>query len=216
MNLKLTQRQKRERGFSLVEFSIVLAVAGVIFAGVWVVAASMGDSVKQERFSELLDATVDNVRGSYAGKPYFESTLVATIMPKLTAMNVFPGDTVHKSGSTSVVTSPFGELTNPLSSSSPYKSIYVCGWKDGSTPSTHCDLSGGGTANVPLFAVEAILSKKDCLVAALKNAAPSMHPGLVAFYINGSKITMPVTLSAVTTACNNNTNYADFVFRLTP
>lgn len=216
MKLMTTQRQKRERGFSLVEFSIVLGVAGVVLGGVWVVAASMSDGVKQEKFSELLDATVDNVRGSYVGKPYFESTLVTVMMPKLTAMNVFPGDAVYKSGAVSVAVSPFGELTNPLLSSSPYKSVYVCGWKEGNAPSTHCDLSGAGTSNVPLFAVEAILSKKDCLVAALKNAAPSMHPGLVAFYINGGKITMPVTLSAVTTACNADVNYADFVFRLTP
>ncbi|MFA5041295.1 MAG: hypothetical protein WC464_06660 [Bdellovibrionales bacterium] len=215
-----TKNQRAKRGFSLAEFAIVMAVAGTIFGGIWVVSASMNENAKQQKFTELLSTIVENIRGSYTTRPFFESTLVTTMMPLLTSMNVFPGDSVKKSGTVSVVVSPFGEMTNPQYAASPYKSIYVCGWADGATTSTRCILTGAATSNVPLFAIEAILSPEDCINAVMRNSDPAARPGLVAVYIDGDKQALPMNLqkaTSSTTGCKQLTvNYVDFVYRLAP
>jgi hypothetical protein len=72
-----------------------------------------------------------------------------------------------------------------------------------------------------LFAVEAILSKKNCINVAVRNSNPSTIPGLVAVYIDGNmQKTLPLSLSMAgdsVTGCGKRTiNYVDFVYRLVP
>jgi hypothetical protein len=220
------------------ELAIVLGVAGIIIGAIWSLSGTMYSDVEQEKFSELLNVIVSNVRGNYAGKAFIETTLVPTtggvpgMMPILTSMNVFPGNTVHSvpngtngcaiAGGCSVVDSPFGEqsTTGLPAAGTPYNSIYVCGWN--SLGSTRCTFTvATSTSNVPLFAIEALLSKgKNCINAAMMNSNPSTLAGLVGVYINGNPMTLPLTLSAASSAatgCEENAvNYVDFVFRLTP
>jgi prepilin-type N-terminal cleavage/methylation domain-containing protein len=232
MNPKQTQTQrKRKRGFSLTEFAIVLGVAGIILSGVWALASNINSNAKQEKFSEMLNVIVGNIRGNYVGKTYFDTTLTPTVgavtgmMPILTSLNVFPGDAVHVSGGVSVVDSPFGEqsTTGLPAAGTPYNSLYVCGWK--ATGSTGCAFTAAtSTASVPLFAIEALLpSGNACIGAALRNSNPTALPGLVDVYINGTgrvshvpALTLPWDLASAKTACNLAVNTVDFVFRLTP
>ena len=222
MMRQTTQTRHLMRGFSLVEFAIVLGVAGIIISGIWSTAGMVRNSVRQEKFSEMLASIVGNIRGNYMGKSSFDSTLVATEMPILVGMNIFSGDTVHVvAGPVSVVDSPFGELVNPVSAVSPYNSIYVCGWK--SKNSTGCEFSGGGTASVPLFAIEALVAAGgDCVSAVLRNSSATSLTGLAGVYINGTQMTLPISFPTATTSCvpqNAGVSSAaviDFVFRLTP
>jgi prepilin-type N-terminal cleavage/methylation domain-containing protein len=217
MTRHFKKNKKSTSGFSLAELAVVLAIVALLFSGIWTAAGNTNRNVKQQKFSELLYSVSESVRGHYAGKPYFESTNVGTMMGKLTQaqMNVFPGDALRYVNPNWLVISPFGEHTNPFVGSSPYKSFYVCGWQ--TSGSTHCDVAGGsGANNVPLFALEALFLENDCVAAALRNSNSATLPGLVAVVINGTFQTLPLTLAAANSACVAGVNYADWVFRLTP
>ncbi len=221
MTRRLMQTRRLMRGFSLVEFAIVLGVVGIVLGGIWSVAGMIRNNVRQEKFSETLYSIIGNIRGNYMGKSSVDSTLVTTEMPLLVGMNVFSGDTVHTvAGPVSVVDSPFGELVNPISAASPYNSLYVCGWT--AKTSTGCDFAGG-TANVPLFAIEVLIpAGGDCINAVLKNSSATTLPGLVGVYINNVQKTLPISLTTALASCvakNAGVSTAavvDFVFRLTP
>ncbi len=220
MTRRLMQTRRLMRGFSLVEFAIVLGVAGIVLGGIWGVAGMIRNNVRQQKFSETLYSIIGNIRGNYMGKSSVDSTLVTTEMPLLVGMNVFSGDTVHVSSGVSVVDSPFGEFVNPISAASPYNSLYVCGWT--AKTSTGCDFAVG-TANVPLFAIEVLIpAGADCINAVLKNSSATTLPGLVGVYINNVQQALPIGLTMALASCVpknagvSTASVVDFVFRLTP
>jgi hypothetical protein len=207
--LEFAQKQRSTRGVSLTETAIVLGVVGAVLGSIWVMAAGMRNSVRQNDFSDELRTIVDNIRGNYAGKAYFDTTTMTTMMTTLKARNVFPGSTVQPS--VTRVTTPFG--VNTLS---------VCGWR--ATGSTNC--SGAAVANVPLFAIEVRFANMgDCVQAVMRNSNPLTQPGLVDVYINGTgrvaaNNSLPWTLATAITNCTGATSAApkavDYVYRLVP
>ena len=212
----MTLYKRHLRGFSLIELAIVLGVMGIILGSIWMMAGDMRNNVKQEKFSEMLSVIVGNIRGNYAGKPYFDHTQVSKMMPNLVNLNVFPSDAVHQvsGGGVSIVDSPFGEVAGSLAS--PYNSIYVCGWA--AKTSTACTYKTD-TQNVPLFAIEALFSDTtSCTGAVLSNSSSATLPGLVAVYINGTPLAaLPSDAVTANTACAANAlKTVDFVYRLNP
>ncbi|MDR3425563.1 MAG: hypothetical protein P4M13_10920 [Alphaproteobacteria bacterium] len=218
----MTQRKHPIRGFTLVEFAIVLGVIGAIMGGIWAMSGSMRNNTKQEKFSEMLTTTVGNIRGHYAGKAYFESHAVATMMPKLTSMNVFPGDAVYQNGGYSVVDNPFGSILGTYNSS-----FYVCGWMANPTAAqSKCDTTSppGTLVATPLFAIESLFSDvASCGNAVVMNSNPATLPGLVAVYVNGNKdggtTALPISPAVANLGGNcgsSGTKVVDFVFRLNP
>jgi type II secretory pathway pseudopilin PulG len=223
MKILLAQTRRSTRGFSLVEFTIVLGVICVVLGGIWVVASNMYNEVKHQQFSEMLTTIVGNIRGAYAGRPFFESTVVSDVMPKLASMNVFPNDRVriinYDGTDYATVISPFGEFTNPHDSDAPYNSLYVCGWViPGFDKCYPCPTCFPGATKVPLFAIEALVSDEDCIQVIMRNSDPSKQPGLVAMYSNGVRRTLPFTFQSAAAACvptaAGKPNYIDFVYRL--
>lgn len=57
------------KGFTLVELAIVLAVMGLIIAGIWAAAATVSRKNKEVKASQQLLEIVKNVRDLYAGRP---------------------------------------------------------------------------------------------------------------------------------------------------
>ena len=215
-----------QSGFSLTELAIVLGVVGIIIGSIWAVAGAVRKDVQREQFVELLSSTVKNLRGANIGAGSFDNTLVTSIMPKLTTMKVFPGDSIRNASGTLVVDSSFGQFVNPLANASPYNSFYICGWK--ATGSSNCEFTGGGTAGVPLFAVEALMpSGETCTKTLMQTSSPATLPGLVEVAINGYKVVnngngLPITVALAKAQCVPKDSAAsdavvvDYVFRLTP
>ncbi len=178
MKREATHSKKAPRGFSLTEVAIVLGIIGIVMGSIWSVAGAVHQDVQREQFAEQLAGIVKNIRGAYLAKASFDSTVVPTMMPKLANMKAFAGDTVRINGGVKVVDSAFGQFVNPVASASPYNSIYVCGWR--AAGSTNCEFTGGGTSNVPLFAVEALIPVGDvCIKTVVQNSNPATLPGLV-------------------------------------
>ncbi|MDD4615665.1 MAG: type II secretion system protein [Alphaproteobacteria bacterium] len=203
-----------KRGFTLTELCIVIGVIGLCMSAVWTVARNMQENAKQAAFAELLLNISRNIRGYASGLIAVPTTNTNTIMSTFMSKGVFPSYAVQQVGATWVIVSPFGRFTNPHLSSSNHKGLYACGWLvDGAGANTHCNFSGTVTTNVPLFAIEALMPRKYCIPAAMRNSLSASLPGLVAIYINGIKQTMPLNLNSAAAACNRNVNYVDWVFR---
>jgi len=219
MNQKSTQMRRATRGANLTETTIVLGIIGILLGGIWAMIGDMRNSVKQQKFAELLTTVVDNIRGNYTGKAFFETTQISTgggvtgMMPRLKDMNVFPGEMVQTG--VDGIASPFGANT-----------FFVCGWR--STGSTACNLAAGGTSNVPFFAIETRFANTgDCVQAVSRNSNPRTQPGLVDVYINGTgrvsaipslSLPWPPLASLTLAACARVAKpvTVDFVYRLTP
>jgi prepilin-type N-terminal cleavage/methylation domain-containing protein len=199
-----TKKHHRIYGFTLVEFAIVLGIIGVILSGIWAMASNVNNNIKLENFSTMLTTIVGNIRGHYVGRASFDDPGSALMsMDTLRNLNVFPGNMVRATGIARVDT-PFA-----------LNSLQVCEWA--LTGQTSC---AGAVTGSPLFAIEVLLSRKDCIGAVLRNSNPATLPGLIAVYINNDIQGMPLNSSTVDGACNLSGPATkitvDFVFRLTP
>ncbi len=208
----------RMRGFTMTEMGIVLFIFALVMSGVWTVARNMNENSKQAEFTELLQTISNNVRGYASGRASIPTTGTTETMATLATIGALPSQVSIQVSSTWVVDAPFGRSTNPHYSSSPHRSLYICGWKVDGTPSSRCVFSeegaGVATADVPLFAIEGLMNRRYCINAVVRNSNVASLPGLVAIYVNGSRQTLPVSVTAAQTACSNaNVNYADWVFR---
>lgn len=209
--------RRKTAGFTLAETAVVLCIVALVFGGIWSIAGTTNNNAKHERFTMLVRAIVENVRSHYAARSGVDYASAPMTMGQLTDNGVFPNNfLVKKSAWLSTLISPFGERTNPHLASSIHKSLYVCGWP--ASGSTHCFF--GPTPPVkehlPLFAVEALLPRGDCIKALMRNSGSSVLPGIVAVYANGTKLSLPLTLAAAEGGCQNAVNYIDFVLRLRP
>lgn len=208
---------RKNGGFTLSEAAIVLCIVAVLFGAIWSVAGSADNNAKHERFTLLVRAVVENIRSHYAARSGVDYVSAPATMGQLTDNNVFPNDLlVKKTAWLSILVSPFGEFTNPRLALSDHKSMYVCGWP--ASGSTGCDLNPASPAkqNLPLFAVEALLNRGDCVKALMRNSHSSVLPGIVAVYANGTQLSLPLTLAAAQSRCSNAVNYINFVLRLRP
>lgn len=54
MGTDSSSQQNKQRGFSLVEAAIVLAVVGLVLGGIWVAASAINDKLKVNRLTEII------------------------------------------------------------------------------------------------------------------------------------------------------------------
>ncbi len=83
-----TQRLKKNAGMTLVEATIVLAVASVIIAAVWMVSTVVYENARQYQANRQLQTIVQNVRQLYARMNAL--TNIADVTCTLDAQAAFP------------------------------------------------------------------------------------------------------------------------------
>ena len=84
---------KRQRGFSLIEISVVLGVAGAVTAGIWAVASSTRDNTQVMQAAQQTLLLVKNTRDYYSSRALPAAAISAsTHTATLRAARVFPTD----------------------------------------------------------------------------------------------------------------------------
>ncbi len=111
--MMIFQRKPREkRGFTLVEASIVLAIASLVLGGIWVAASSVSSNQKVNKAYTQIVQIVQNIRDLYAAQPSLDATLnFADQITQLIERGAIPKDMV--SGA-SDADSPWGKNVRVL------------------------------------------------------------------------------------------------------
>lgn len=94
----MTEKNRKRRGFNLVEAAIVLGVVGLVIGGIWVAAAAVQSNLRKSDASKGLIQIVQNVRNLYYGQAGPNSEVDVTT--QLIQANVIPGDFIR--GTTAV------------------------------------------------------------------------------------------------------------------
>lgn len=214
-------------GFSLVEVAIVLAVIGIVLAGIWVYASRAFESEHRQRALEEMITVVNNIRSLYAGQASISSadSSVAVLVPILIQQNAIPS-TMARSGAPCTNT-PALCADNPWAvSATLVGSFRVCGW-DYTGPAS----AGQGCSKVAspkqYFAIELVgLNQDSCTAMIPRISSSEGPPGLVDVVANGSSMlnpatagltaySLPVMVQDASTVCSTITPaHVYFVYRL--
>ena len=84
-----TIKNRRRKGFNLVEAAIVLGVIGLVIGGIWVAAAAVQSNLRKSDASKGLIQIVQNVRNLYYGQ---SPSATADITTQLINANAIPGN----------------------------------------------------------------------------------------------------------------------------
>lgn len=87
------QKYSSPRGFTLLEATIVLAILGIVTAGIWVASASAIAADKRKRLAEDVITTVSNIRDYVKNVDVPTGTTVTTT--NIMALGLFPNDTIR-------------------------------------------------------------------------------------------------------------------------
>lgn len=172
-----------QRGFNLIEVSVVLAIVGLVVAAIWVIAGNVSENAKQYKFGEQQQLIVKNIRQIYQRSATFSS--VADITQTLDQQAAFPKEMRYNHPATDDVAD--GILNHA--------------WASRST----------GTVTVfkrsaTQFGIRyALVPKTSCVNIAAKFSGP--ETGTQELYINGTAITsFPISMGTALTNCTSATN----------
>lgn len=107
----IKDRKNDERGFSLIEAAIVLAVMGLVIGGIWVAAAAVQSNWREQTAQSQLLTLVSNVRNLYQGQRTFGT-------PSMTALitaGVIPAEAIS---SNDAAVNPWGGALTVIAASS--------------------------------------------------------------------------------------------------
>lgn len=223
------------RGFSLVEFAIVLGVGGVILAGLWYAADNAYENMRRQQMFDQVQTVVKNIRDYYAGQAGFPQIGANSLVPLLADNNVIPSEMVRRPYNTvtcsnpAVGTAPAGICADTPWASSRFGSwaagtFRVCDWIMGATTCTAAPL--GGTTQY--FALALLnIPVGSCIALATKLSSSLGPQGLAEVNINGCNIlantgcgayvtsaSLPVSGQDATWLCTNMPNPFPAALRL--
>ncbi len=105
-------RQKSiRRGFSLVEAAIVLAVVGLVVAGIWIAAATMMENYRFNKTVEGIFTTASNIQNLISMRDGSSLPMHADLKQTLIASSAFPKDWVNGN----LVKHPLGGIVGVMS-----------------------------------------------------------------------------------------------------
>jgi prepilin-type N-terminal cleavage/methylation domain-containing protein len=221
-----------QRGYSLVEIAIVLAVIGTIIGVLWVAASRAWEYTRRERAREAIAITVANMRSYYGGQAGVPGALQGVpnfvqLDSQLLAANVIPNNLSRGPGAASCTTPnnlcadhPWGSYAGGVIDNA--GTFNVCNWTLASG-SFNCGSPFPNTFS-SFFGVQLMgLSRANCFSVVETISSASEPTGLVEVNINGVNLMatgnpiQPVSDLAATNACKTQTDgndYVIFVYRV--
>ncbi len=91
--MKQYTQRKRQRGFSLIELTIALGVAGAIVAGLWAAAGAAYEAHRVNQTVDQVRQIVENVRGRYATAAQLPNLGHVGFTQIVAAADLFPAET---------------------------------------------------------------------------------------------------------------------------
>ncbi|MFY9288931.1 MAG: type 4 pilus major pilin [Alphaproteobacteria bacterium] len=80
----------KQRGFTLTEFAIILFVAGILIAGVWMGAGAVWDSYRAYRANQQMATVVLNIRENFISLTQWPDAVGFYLTQRLDQRNIFP------------------------------------------------------------------------------------------------------------------------------
>jgi prepilin-type N-terminal cleavage/methylation domain-containing protein len=217
---------KNRRGFSLVEISIVLGVAGMIFGAIWNFSASARQSIRLERSKEDINALVDATRIGYAPLVNITGDVSAVFPQLIQAGNI--GAPILRAGSSACngITNYYADTPWQGPTYDVCGTLRLCAWTYSTNTACGTPAASGGAQ---FFAVEFRQLDFGSCASLAQNIMPNAPAGLKDVYINGNSAVLNAATLPVLPAfaqnrapyvgmgcANNYTNVVDFIYSLRP
>ncbi len=214
-----------QKGFSLTELVIVLAVVGVISAGIWALVAPAWERARQALFSNQLAQVVANVRALYLGQAGITGVTADffSVTTNLAQIATIPRNMVRDpTVKPTLVDTPWGWSDGSAPGGFANGSFGVCAWNV-----TGVGVGGCVAGTTIYFDVEVRgLSFASCVGVVSNNTSSNSPPGLVDVMINSVSIlglgdgVSPVSAKDADTLCNEAAyppgSTIDFIYLLRP
>jgi len=197
-----------KRGFSLVEFAIVLGIMGIVLGALWGVVAIVRENVKRSAMSEQMVSIVTNIRSFYMGRSRVTDGAgnrdFVNLTHYLLQQGVLLSEQIRsRAAATWVADHPWG----PISASGAAMAaggLAVTG-----------DNQAGVNVSTRAFRIQLRGLKYSSCVALASKLSGSNPPGLLEVHIN-TLLTSPVTPDAAAANCAAlpADNTLDFLYSL--
>jgi prepilin-type N-terminal cleavage/methylation domain-containing protein len=239
----MSARRHNQRGFNLVEISIVLGVAAVILSAIWAAGSAASENARRGQFTEQLTAIVTNIRANYSGQAGIFGDLsskkftnpaggMATLTGFLAIQGTIPGDMVRNpstftSGGNPVVDDAWGSTGGTANGALAAGSLGICAWSY-AVPTNQDGISCGNVASIGVYQYFSIeltgLRTDSCIAVVTANSTANGPSGLQDVVINGRSVVfeagvLPVSVSEAATLCPPpppSLITVDFVYALHP
>lgn len=186
--------RRTEKGFSLLELSIVLGVVGAVIAGVWSVAVSARQNAKATELQQQTLSLVDNIRNYYSVRALPGAAIAAaTLTATLRTAGIFPETMCPANCVSGAITTIYNGYGGTVTAAIP-----------------------AGTAPINLVDVTYTrLDEVGCIRLGSFLSARASEYGLVSYTVDSALTTFPIPLTSLDAQCDatNNTVVASFSLR---
>jgi prepilin-type N-terminal cleavage/methylation domain-containing protein len=215
---------RKRRGFSLIEFAIVVGVGAIVAGGIWAVAGNAWESVRRDQQLQVISKTVDYMRNRYAGQEGVPSLGWRVISQQLALQGTMPQEMVRRGAGCVNGAAPNIICTDTAWGpdqadvvSVLFGSYRICDWILNPLQ-TACSPVGGAGDPAQYFGVEMHnLSFPNCLWLATNGTAQTGPRGLQRVRIQTTDFTtfpIPVATARVACAAAPALKVIRFVYRL--
>lgn len=202
---------RKQRGFSMIEFAVVLGIMGIVLAALWGTVSVVRENTKRDELASQIMLVVNKVRDFYMAKIQISDDAGLSSLVEVTDYalrnNILLPEMIRDRTSAGlwVADTPWG----PLAANG---ALLPNGGFLIGIP------AGSGLDPTQAFAVEIRgLTRSSCIALAPKLTGGGPD-GLLSASINGTNYTIPISPDVSSTACINpavpNRNMIDLVYRL--
>jgi len=210
------ERSGPEAAFSLMEFTVVLGVIGLILGLLWAFVSVAWDMARREIMVENVSTVVTNIRSTYGGQTGMSTQSTTALVPALFANGTIPYSMQRPPASNCTNLHNLCADTPWENNGDPNGTFQICSWAYGTQSPLDCNPTAPAGSSSQFFGIELKgLSQDNCIKLAAQITGSTTIRGIAGSYINATSYPPPILVQTAKAVCGSGyTNNLIFVYSL--